>query len=1028
MSGISSGVGLISGIDTASLISQLIALEARPLQTLQRRVGALDVQRTAFIELSAQLLSAQNAALRFNGNTLFRAFTANSSNENLLTASTSESATPGSHTFRVRSLVSTSSLLSRGFANADVEPVGAGTITIEVGRGAVTGGTELSTLNGGQGIRRGTISITDRSGTSADIDLSAAVTIDDVLDAINSQRDVNVRARVTGISEDGFTGDRIVLEDLTGLETGRLIVADQNGGFTAADLGIAGDTQSGRIDGRDLVRLTDTTPLGLLNDGNGVGRAALGAGDDLLFTTTFGSFSVSLSDRLESDTDLDALNNGRGVRLGVIRITDRSGQSTEVDLSGARNAQDVVDLIEASGAAVSVAITDSNFQIRDTSQPVEQLAENLIIEDVSGHAAADLGITANVNNDVIAGRSVYRVTTLGDVILAINLASNNNGFVQASISADGKGITLTALGFQNSVTVTAEGNSTALRDLGLSGATVETNTPFESRRLIAGLNTVLLQSLNGGNGVDTGTVRFTDQQGRTADIDFSQAATLQDVIDLINNEPTLSLTASVSAAGSGIVIRDDSDGSGSLTIEDVAGTLAGDLRISTTPGGGTTATAGVVESGNLQRQYVTRRTELTDFFAGGRPDSGQFRITDSTGAVHTIVIGANLITVGDVIDQINLRTPGNIEARINATGDGIVIVDNTNGSDVLKVEDINGGRLAADLRLAGQARHGENFIDGSMETRIDISANDTLNDVVAKINAAGGDFSASVLSDGGSNNPFSLVLTSAVSGRRGSLVIDTSGMDLGLETLSRGQDAVVTVGGDGAPNAIVISSSSNTIENAIDGVTLNLVSASDEEVTISVAQDVDGIVDAVQSFVDAYNAVQSSIDEKTSFNQETEQRGPLFGDPTVNLVRSRLQRMITREFDGFTAQFSRLFAVGIRLGANHRLEFDAERFRESYDESPELVEELFTREETGLGAVFETTLTELTRDFDGVLSRRDNLLADRQELLNDRIDRLNVQLNVKRARLEAQFVGLESALAALQNQQAALGSLAFLTR
>ena len=71
MSGISSGIGLVSGIDTASLIDQLMALEARPLQTLQRRVSFLDIQRAAFIELSARLLSAQNTSLRFQGTSLY---------------------------------------------------------------------------------------------------------------------------------------------------------------------------------------------------------------------------------------------------------------------------------------------------------------------------------------------------------------------------------------------------------------------------------------------------------------------------------------------------------------------------------------------------------------------------------------------------------------------------------------------------------------------------------------------------------------------------------------------------------------------------------------------------------------------------------------------------------------------------------------------------------------------------------------------------------------------------------------------
>ena len=51
--------------------------------------------------------------------------------------------------------------------------------------GRVNPSTELDTLNGGQGVRRGTITITDRSGADAEIDLSTSMTVDDVLNAIN---------------------------------------------------------------------------------------------------------------------------------------------------------------------------------------------------------------------------------------------------------------------------------------------------------------------------------------------------------------------------------------------------------------------------------------------------------------------------------------------------------------------------------------------------------------------------------------------------------------------------------------------------------------------------------------------------------------------------------------------------------------------------------------------------------------------------------------------------------------------------
>lgn len=1018
----------MSGIDTASLIDQLIAIERRPIENLQTRVSAIDVQRAAFMELSAQLLALQNAALSFGQSSFFRRFNSTSTNESVLTATAGDTAAPGSHTFRVRSLVTNHSVISRGFADADTTPIGIGTITVEVGHGKVNRSTSLDTLNGGAGVRRGGITITDRSGASADIDLSTALTIDDVLNAINSNTTINVRASVTGVASNGDTGDRIVIEDLSG-ETGNLIIANRGGGSTAADLGITANVAADRIDGTDLVRLSASTPLSMLNDGNGVGR--LMSGTDLKFSTTFGDFTVSLTSNLATqlDTDLRMLNSGNGVRLGTIRITDRSGESAEVDLSNARSVRDVLDAINAAGVSVSATVIqindDSFFQITDTSGASGggENAPKLKVEDVTGSAAADLGIAGEADGESIHGRDVYRIETIGDVINAINFAPDNNSFVQAVISEDGNGIMVRALGFGSTLTVTAGQDaagraSTAARDLGLLGA--DGVATYESRRLLAGLNTVLLHLLNGGSGVELGEVRFTDRAGQTTTIDFSEAHTLQDVIDLINLDDATSLVASINAAGNGLTLRDESDGEGSVVIEDVSGSLAADLGIA---GIFTDEDGDAVNSGNLQLQYISRQTLLSDINNGRGVAYGTFQITDSNGALHTVNLSETVKTVGGVIDAINRLTPDTIEARINDTGDGIVVIDTSGGSSPLTIEDLEGGRAAADLRLAGTAAVGEGFIDGSFEIRIETDASDTLESIAQKINDAGAGFTASVLNQGGAVNPFSLTITSEVSGRRGELVIDTIGIDLGLAMLSQAQDAVITIGREDSSSARLISSSTNTLDDVVEGVTLNLLSVSDEPITVTIAQDIDTIVEAVNTFVEKYNAVLNTIDKNTSFNPDTLERGSLLGDPTVNLVRTRMHGVMLKRFGGVDESMSRVFSVGLRLRDGNRLQFDEERFRDVYEESPQLVEELFTQEETGFAAVLQETVEALTRDFDGVLSRKDDLLSDQQELLNGRIDSLNILLDAKRARLEAQFVALESSLAALQAQQSALSTL-----
>ena len=367
MSGISSGIGLISGINTSQLIDQLMAIERRPITSLETRAKAIDIQRAKFLELSAKLLAARNAVGNFGKSEFFNRFNASASIEGVLRATASDKAVPGSTTFRVHSLVSNHVSVSRGFADSDRTALGVGTLTIEGAQASVNPDTDLDALNGGLGVRRGKIRITDASGASAEIDLSRAFTVKDVLDAINGNGTVRIAASVTGLAANGATGERIVLQDKSG-GTGAMTVADVAGGSTVAGLGLLGSSSTGRLDGRDILSLSMDTPLSMLNDGNGVDRFGQGAeGDDLAFETSFGDFGVLFTDVLRLSTDLRQVNGGNGVRLGVIRITDRTGATADVDLSAARTVLDVQTAINNAGLTVTATTVNSRFLLTDSA-------------------------------------------------------------------------------------------------------------------------------------------------------------------------------------------------------------------------------------------------------------------------------------------------------------------------------------------------------------------------------------------------------------------------------------------------------------------------------------------------------------------------------------------------------------------------------------------------------------------------------------------------------------------------------------
>ncbi|MCK6483419.1 MAG: flagellar filament capping protein FliD [Phycisphaerae bacterium] len=1002
MSTISSSVGLISGLPIADLVDGLIAAQRRPITLIDTRLGELTALRTALVDISARVAALKGFSAIFKRSDFFQSAAATSSHENLIRAVASAGASPGTYSFRVRQLASTHQVVSTGFATRDSTYLNPGTLTIESALGRLDRSTPLSLVRGGQGVRGGVIRVTDRSGASADVDLTAARSVEDVLLAINNQSSVEVTARVSG--------DRIVLEDATGLASGNLIVADVGAGRAASDLGLAGSDATGRIDSADLVSLSGSLRLESLNDGNGVRRTSAGA-DFRIGLANGLSFDVDLSGRLSPQTTLGVLNNGAGVAAGSIEITNRAGASATVDLSGAHTIDDVLTAINTAGVGVTAALVGGGILLTDSSGGSGSLT---VAEVGGGTTARDLGIAGSSTTAALTGSTIHRIETLGDVLRAINGHVANTGLLTASISADGDHVVLTdQTSGGGALQVTALNGSRAADDLGLTSSVA--GGAITSRRLLAGLDSVLLGSLNGGKGITTGVIRVTDRAGATADVDVSGAASLSEIIEAINAAGT-GVRVSLSDSGLGLAATDTSGGGGALVIEDVSGATAEGLRIAVN------AATSLVRSGNLQRQYISETTRLDRLGGGAGVPRGKFRITNAAGqsAVVDLTQG-NEVTVADVIAEINSRGI-QVTARINDGGDGILLEDESGGAGSLRVAEEEGGATASALRIRGTAAPGSNTIDGSFETRVTVGANDTLDTLLQKIQASGAAVNAAVFNDGSAGQPFRLSLTSTRSGVAGRLAIDAEAIGLGFSALSRGRDAVLEIGGGADATPLVLGSSTNTFDNTIAGLRLDLLGAGPDAVTISVSRDIDAIVRKLDEFTQGLNAVLGRIDDLSKFNTQTNARGVLLGDRSAEQVRSRLTRLLTREIALPNGGSVRLSSYGFSF-ANGRLAFDAERFRRAYEADPQAVSDFFTTAETGFAAALEREVDGLTGADGGALTRRQEALSQTEESLNQRRGQLEVLLEKRRDRLTAQFFALERALAQLQSQRNALSSL-----
>ncbi len=166
MSGIFSGIGLVSGINFVEVVDQLISLQRRPILVLDARVQVFQAQESALSTLEANLLTLTTSVQQLSLESTFNAFNVSNSDTASLSLTASDDVVPADYQFQAIRKAETHQVRSQGFADADQQTIGTGTITIASG-GRLHQTTLLDALNVGNGVQRGNIQITDRSGATA---------------------------------------------------------------------------------------------------------------------------------------------------------------------------------------------------------------------------------------------------------------------------------------------------------------------------------------------------------------------------------------------------------------------------------------------------------------------------------------------------------------------------------------------------------------------------------------------------------------------------------------------------------------------------------------------------------------------------------------------------------------------------------------------------------------------------------------------------------------------------------------------
>lgn len=362
-----------------------------------------------------------------------------------------------------------------------------------------------------------------------------------------------------------------------------------------------------------------------------------------------------------------------------------------------------------------------------------------------------------------------------------------------------------------------------------------------------------------------------------------------------------------------------------------------------------------------QENRLDRREERLDtqLSAIGQVDSalGQFR-----EAVQSAQGGFETISANSTDDAISVSAgsdaePGSVELDVQQLARGQSLAVGPEG--VERDESLGGGSLT--FRFGEVLADEEGNVDDlvASDTRgtvtIDIDpAESSLEDIRNAVNEADAGVRASIVNDGTQDR---LVFNATDTGADSGFVVDVNANEAGgpLEdlafnentapnaTLNRAaQDAELTVDG------LAITRASNELDDLLPGASITLDGTTDGPATVSVEQDSSGAAEGVQAFVEGFNELQGQLNELTRFDPETEESGPLNGDPLVRGLTSQLRNELTRPVDELEGRAVRSLAdVGILTTRDGTLELDEDRLQNALQEDPQAVQALFS-ESTGL--------------------------------------------------------------------------------
>jgi flagellar hook-associated protein 2 len=400
--------------------------------------------------------------------------------------------------------------------------------------------------------------------------------------------------------------------------------------------------------------------------------------------------------------------------------------------------------------------------------------------------------------------------------------------------------------------------------------------------------------------------------------------------------------------------------------------------------------------------------------SSGQLTSANNKVSQANAAVSTLSgIGSLLGELRTVVDSLDSATKlASYSGKVSKESAATISVDGSaspasyTASNVLLAREQRNYSSAQTTKDTALNQSGTlKFSQNGTDYDIAIAATDTLADIGAKINEKDAKLNAAVFFDG---TNYRLQVSGSETGADNAFTVqELNGVNLGLTAapFQTARNASVDIDG------FTVTSSSNSVKGAIQGVTLELKEETTTPFTVSVQANPTSMKKSLDDFVAKYNNVIGRIHSVSGFGDSAGSSAALKGDGTLRSITNRLSSMVLTQA-GTGAGLETLADLGIRLNRDGTMKVDSAQMETALQKNPDAFKKVLAGDETsdGLMDMMSDLVKSFTEAGTGMLDIRKEGLRSTMKIFESSAAREQKRLDFMEVRLRSQFSTMDAAM------------------